>query len=528
MSDPTDRLRANLSAAGIAASDEDLAGIQDQSFLSRLAEIEAIFASPPNELLPDYLDAASLPAPAVTPADDTPLPLGGDPDTILGVAAAIRAGGATPTALAEAALERIGALDGKLNVFQIVTAEAALADARRAEAELAAGQDRGPLHGVPLAVKDLFDVAGLATAAGSKIRAGVIADQDSTLVARLRAAGAVIVGKTRMSEFAYSPGSNNGHYGPTGNPFDPTRDTGGSSSGSGAATATGMAFAAIGSDTGGSIRIPAAHCGLVGLKPTHGRASLAGGVTLSWSLDHPGPLARSVADAALILEAIAGPDPRDGRTLRPAPAFKAAGIASGVSGLRVGLLGDDGAGKQLATPEVLAGVRRGAEALAGAGAELLEIDVPEIDPLRLLNGALIAIEAGALHLPWLRTRLDDYGPFMRQRVLSAFAYEAGAFVRGQQARAALRKRYTDRVAQIDVLALPCVPDVAPPLGTPTPTVYTGPFNCLGWPAVSVPVGLSASGLPLAVQLVARPWEEHTLLRAAYAVEQALGSVKREA
>jgi aspartyl-tRNA(Asn)/glutamyl-tRNA(Gln) amidotransferase subunit A len=344
------------------------------------------------------------------------------------------------------------------------------------------------------------------------------------VVARLRAAGAVIVGKTRMSEFAYSPGSNNGHYGPTANPFDPARDTGGSSSGSGAAAATGMAFAALGSDTGGSIRIPAAHCGLVGVKPTHGRASLAGAVTLSWSLDHPGPLARSVADAALLLELIAGPDPRDGRTLRPAPAFGAVGVTASARGLRVGLLRDDGTGQPLGSEAVRAGVARAAEALGAAGAELLELDVPEIDDLRLLNGALIAMEAGALHLPWLRARLDDYGEFMRHRVLSVFAYGPADFVRGQQARAQLRRRCARLFEQIDVLALPCVPDIAPELGVPTPTTFTGPFNCLGWPAVSVPAGLSAEGLPLAVQLVAAPWDEHTALRATYAVEQGLGRV----
>ena len=524
MTDPIDRLRANLRAAGIPASDEDIAGIEAQGFLSRLADIQAILDAAPAELLPDYLDSASLPEPQRERGGQGEAPPA-DADTILGAAAAIRSGAASPTALVAEALARIAADDARLNAFQIVTAEQAMAEARRLEAELANGTDRGPLHGVPLAVKDLFDVAGLPTAAGSKIRADVIATEDATVVARLRAAGAVIVGKTRMSEFAYSPGSNNGHYGPTANPFDPSRDTGGSSSGSGAATAAGMAIAALGSDTGGSIRIPAAHCGLVGLKPTFGRASLAGAVTLSWSLDHPGPLARSVADAAALLEVIAGPDPRDTRTLRPAPEFKAAGITAGVAGLRVGLLRDDGTGRQLASDAVIDGTRQAARALEATGATVIELDVPEIESLRLLNGALIAMEAGALHLPWLRTRLNDYGPFMRQRVLSAFIYESGAFVRAQQARAQLRRRCAALFEQIDLLALPCVPDIAPELGTPTPTFFTGPFNCLGWPAVSIPVGLSAAGLPLAAQLVAAPWDEHTLLRAAYVVEQALGRVR---
>jgi aspartyl-tRNA(Asn)/glutamyl-tRNA(Gln) amidotransferase subunit A len=195
-----------------------------------------------------------------------------------------------------------------------------------------------------------------------------------------------------------------------------------------------------------------------------------------------------------------------------------------VRGLRVGLLREDGSGQQLAGDAALHGLRQAARALEAAGAEVFELDVPEIEALRLLNGALIAMEAGALHLPWLRTRLGDYGPFMRQRVLSAFIYDSGAFVRAQQARARLRRRCAELFQAIDLLALPCVPDVAPELGTPTPTLFTGPFNCLGWPAVSVPVGLSAAGLPVAAQLVAAPWDEHTLLRGAYVVEQALGRV----
>ncbi|NTU82714.1 MAG: amidase, partial [Chloroflexales bacterium] len=238
MTNPTDRLRANLRAAGIAASEDDLAGIAAKGFLSRLADFERIVANVDHEQLPDYLDLASLPAPA--PASGAAPVLSGTPPdadrpgSIHELAARIRDGATSPVDLAEQALARIGALDARLNAFQIVTAERALSDARRAEAELAAGHDRGPLHGVPVAVKDLFDMAGLPTAAGSKIRAGVIAAEDATAVARLRAAGAVIIGKTRMSEFAYSPGSNNAHYGPTANPFDQTRDTGGSSSGSAA------------------------------------------------------------------------------------------------------------------------------------------------------------------------------------------------------------------------------------------------------------------------------------------------------
>ena len=521
MSNPIDRLRANLSAAGIPATDADLAGIQARGFLSRLADFERITAGVPSDTVPDYLDAGTLPIPAPAPAVPAPQHVA-LPDSLLGAAARVRAASTTPTALTQAALARITATDPQLNAFQLVLAEQAMADARRAEAELAAGQDRGPLHGLPVAVKDLLDMTGLPTAAGSKIRADVVATEDSTAVARLRAAGAVIVGKTRMSEFAYSPGSNNAHYGPTANPYDNTRDTGGSSSGSAAAVAAGMALAALGTDTGCSIRIPAAFCGLVGLKPTWGRTSLAGGVTLSWSLDHLGPLTRTVADAALLLEILAGPDPRDGRTLRPAPAFRAADIAGDVAGLRVAIVRDDGSGNPLAGAEQLDAVRRAAEALAAAGAQVEEIDIPQLDGLRVLGSAILGMEAAAFHLPWLRTRLDDYGEFMRQRVLANFAYDQGAFVRAQQARAALRRGAAACLARADILLTPIHPGPVPALGVPALNGLAIPFNCLGWPALTMPTGLGADGLPLAVQLVAGPWQEAALLRAAAAVEASLG------
>lgn len=521
MTDRADRLRANLAAAGIPATEDDLAGIAAKGFLSRLADFERLTAGVDPATVPDYLDAGSLPVPEAAPAPATP-PAGAPAGSILALAVELRAGATTPVALAEAALARIDALNPRLNAFQIVTAEAALADARRAQAELAAGQDRGPLHGVPVAVKDLFDVAGLPTAAGSKVRAGVVAAEDATVVARLRAAGAVIVGKTRMSEFAYSPGSNNAHYGPTANPYDQTRDTGGSSSGSAAAVATGMACAALGTDTGCSIRIPAAFCGLVGLKPTWGRVSLAGGVTLSWSLDHAGPLARCVADAAALLGVLAGPDPRDGRTLRGAPPFAAGDLAAGVAGLRVGLLRDDGTGRALAGPEQLGAAQRAAEALAVAGATVVELDLPQLDGLRVAGGAILGMEAAAFHLPTLRSRLDDYGEFMRQRVLAAFAYEAGAFVRAQQARAELRRAAGAVFERVDLILGPIHPGPVPELGVPAANALAIPFNCLGWPALTQPAGLGADGLPLAVQLAAAPWREATLLRAAYVVEQRLG------
>ena len=528
MPDPTDRLRANLHAAGLPVNAADLAGIAARGFLSRLAAFEHLLATVDPEQMPDYLDFGSLPVPSVTP-NSTSLPLSALPGAIHTVAAQIRTGATSPVALTEQALARIATLDPRLNAFQLVMAEQARAAAQCATTELGAGQDRGPLHGVPVAVKDLFAVAGQPHTAGSKLHADRIATTDATAVARLRAAGAIIVGTTRMSEFAYSPGSNNAHYGPTANPFDQARDTGGSSSGSAAAVAAGMVYAALGSDTGCSIRIPAAFCGLVGLKPTWGRVSLAGAMPLAWSLDHAGPLTRSVGDAALMLAILAGPDQRDGRTLQPVPPFTADALTAGVTGLRVGLLRDDGSGLPLASPEQLGAVQRAAAALAAAGASVVEVDLPQLDTLRIIGSAILAMEAAALHLPWLRTHFTIYGEFMRQRVVAALAYEAGAFVRAQQVRATLRQSASTLFAQVDVLLGPIFAGPLPALGVPAANAnaFALPFNCLGWPALTQPAGLGSDGLPLAVQLVAAPWQEASLLRAAYVVEQALGLLTPE-
>lgn len=517
-----ERLQAALHAAGIPATDTDFAGILEKGFLSRFTDVERLLDTVDQEQLPDMLDATSLPVSNdQTDSGDPSLPAD-ELYTIMGVAEEFRKRTLSSVEVVEWALEQIAEKDARLNAFQIVMAESALADARAADAEIRAGTIRSPLHGVPIAVKDLFDVAGYPTAAGSRIRAGVMASSDSTVVARLRAAGAIIIGKTRMSEFAYSPGSNNAHYGPTANPYNPERDSGGSSSGSAVAVSTVMAYAAIGTDTGGSIRIPAAHCGIVGLKPTHGRVSLAGGFPLSWSLDHAGPLARSVADAAVVLQAIAGPDPRDHRTLRPESPFTVSGLLDDIDQVRIGLLTADGSGQAMTDAAGLAAMQRVADALAERGATVIPIDVPELEALRLLNPALLAIEAAALHLPWLRSRLDEYGEFMRQRILAAFIYSPVDAVRVQQARANLRRRVAERLAGIDVLITPVTPGPAPALGVPTPTSFTGPWNFLGWPALSLPTGRDENGLPRAAQLIARPWCESLLLRVAQHAEDFIG------
>jgi Asp-tRNA(Asn)/Glu-tRNA(Gln) amidotransferase A subunit family amidase len=505
-----DRLRANLRAAGIAATDEDIEGIASKGFLRLIEQFDALVARERLDLVPDYLGSWAPPAPQAQGAPEAP-PAPTPSDTLLAAAARLRAKEISPLELTEQALARIAERDPLLNAFQLVLDEQAREQAREAEREILAGTYRGPLHGIPVAVKDLLAMKGTRTTAGSKILADNITDYDAAGVERLRAAGAVIVGKTRLSEFAYAPASINAHYGPTRNPASLEHDTGGSSSGSAAAVADGLVFAALGTDTGGSIRIPAALCGIVGIKPTFGRVSLFGCASLAWSLDHLGPLTRSVADAAAVLAALCGYDARDART-RPSSELRPR--AGSAQGLRVGVLSDDGSGAALAPDDVLAAWRQGLRALEAQGVELVEVNLPELNQLRALNNAVLAQEALAYHQPSLRARLDDFGPFMRQRILAAYAFDAGSFVRAQQLRGALRARCEAIFARVDLLSTPTVPAGAPPLGTPSLTTFTGPFNLLGWPTISIPSGTTGDGLPVGLQLAGRPWEDETVLRAA--------------
>lgn len=522
-----DRLRNNLHTLGIAANDDDVNGMIDKGFLARVQAFERSLAAVPNDALPDMHGGSAPPtneAPLAQPyaayshSDETDdsVPF----VSLRGAAALLQRGQVSPMELTERALSHINAHNDSLNVFQQIFADAALSEARRATYSPRPDLDEKPLWGVPVAVKDLVAVKGIVQSAGSKILAEQVATADATATARLRAAGAIIIGKTRMSEFAYSPGSNNGHYGPTANPWNTAHDSGGSSSGSAVAVASGMAYAALGSDTGGSIRIPASLCGVVGLKPTFGRCSLHGVTPLSWSLDHMGPLTRSVEDAALLLSILSGDDGHDGRT-RNVPQFAPQTLHSDVRGLRIGVLTDDGGAAALATDATLATWRTALDALAAQGAQLIPIAMREIEPLRWASGAILALEAATYHLPWLQTRLDEYGDFMRQRILSSFAYAPDAYLRAQQARAQLRARCAAVFEQVDLISTPSQPDTAPRLGVPASVMLTNPFNVLGWPAISVPAGLAENGLPVGLQLVGKPWDEATVLRAALALEQAL-------
>ena len=438
----------------------------------------------------------------------------------------------SPVEVVRVHLERIAARDGSLRAYITVCAEAASEAARTAEAALMSGRPAGPLHGVPIALKDLYDTAGVATTAGSKILAGRVPATDATVVRRLREAGAIVLGKLHMVEFAYGPEGLNAHHGAPRNPWDADaeRMPGGSSSGSGVAVAAGLAPAALGSDTGGSIRIPASLCGITGLKPTYGRVSRAGVLPLAWSMDHVGPMTRTVADSALLLRAIAGYDPADASSsVLPVPDYLAA-LTGDVKGLRVGLLRDFFLSS--ATAEVRAAVETAARALQGAGALVDEVALPKVAHVAAASYAVVASEALAYHTSWLATRAGEYDPEVRKR-LQLGAFISGAhYVRAQQARALVRDEIDAALAQRDVLLAPATPLTAPRLDERQTTLGDGPsdvrgalirltrpFNCSGHPACAVPCGFSAQGLPIGMQLVGRPFDEVTVLRAADAYQR---------
>jgi aspartyl-tRNA(Asn)/glutamyl-tRNA(Gln) amidotransferase subunit A len=431
----------------------------------------------------------------------------------------------SPVEVVRVHLDRIAALDGKLRAFITLCSDAALQAARTAESDLMAGKTAGPLHGVPWAPKDLYSTKGVRTTGGSKILADSVPGQDATVVARLAAAGAIVLGKLNMHEFAYGPEGLNAHYGDARNPWDVSahRVTGGSSSGSGAAVAAGLAPGSLGSDTGGSIRIPASLCGITGLKPTYGRVSRAGVLPLAWSMDHVGPMTRTARDSALMLNAIAGYDPADPTTsVLPVPDYAAA-LTGDVKGLRIGLLRAHFT--DVAAPEVRAAVEAAAKQLERAGAVVDEVNLAQVIHVAAASTAIVASEALAYHAAWMRSRPQDYQPDVRER-LRMGAFVSGAhYVRAQQLRALVRSEIDDALARRDVLLAPATPIAAPLLGARETTIGDGasdvraalirltrPFNYSGHPAGSAPCGFTTGGLPIGLQIVGRPFDEATVLR----------------
>ena len=445
----------------------------------------------------------------------------------LEIAGAVAARRGSARAVVAAALDRIAKRDPTLNCFTTLLGDRALAEAERIDRVIAGGGDAGPLAGVPFAVKNLFDVAGVTTLAGSRIyRDNPPAGRDATAVAALRRAGAVLVGCANMDEFAFGFTTENTHYGPTRNPHDPTRIAGGSSGGSAAAVAAGLVALSLGSDTNGSIRVPAALCGVFGLKPTYGRVSRAGVVLFAGSLDHVGPFARSVRDLAVAFDAMQGPDPLDPVCAeRPAEPC-AATLERGIAGLRIGIAGDHFG--ELADPDALQALERAARAL-GASRRVV---FPEANRARSAAMLITSSEGAQAHLDNLRRRAADFDPRTRDRFRAGALIPASHYLHAQRFRAWFKARVREIFREVDVVLTPATPFPAPKIGAPATTrvadvevpmrghlgVFTQPWSFIGLPALSAPIA-DPGALPLGVQLVAAPFMEESLFRVAARLEQ---------
>ena len=454
--------------------------------------------------------------------------------TLASVAADIRAGRLSPVEATRACLDRIARLDGRLRAFITLDAEGALTTARALEADARAGRWRGPLHGVPLAFKDLCHIRGLPSSCGTKTPHYFFAEAECTAVRRLVGAGAVTLGKLNMTELAMGPFGDNAHHGDVQNPWRLGHCAGGSSSGSGAAVAAGLAMGALGTDTGGSIRLPAGCCGIVGLKPTYGRVSRAGVMPLSWSMDHVGPMALTVRDVALLLGVIAGHDPEDATSSHRAAADYAAALGHPIAGLRVGV--PENYYFHGLDPEMEAGVRRAVAVLEGLGARVSEVRIPDPGLITDVANIIARAESAAIHSRLLRERPQDLQPAVRARLELGVRIPAHDYLQALRLRARLAREFIREVfSEVDALAAPVIPEPAPSLagvkaGTTEDVTarmkqfsrLTRPWNGLGLPALSVPCGFSGAGLPLGFQIVGRPFDEATVLRLGHAYEQAAG------
>ena len=448
--------------------------------------------------------------------------------TAVETADAIKSRKLSPVELMTALLGRIGRLDPKLNVFIRLDGDAAMAAARAAEAEVAAGRIRGPLHGIPVGIKDIIDVAGLPTTCHSKILIDNVAAADAVCVSRLRGAGAIVVGKLSTHEFAIGGPSFDLPWPPARNPWNPDHHPGGSSSGSGAGIAAGLFPLALGSDTGGSIRNPASACGIVGLKPTYGLVSRRGVFPLSFTLDHVGPLTRTVADNALTLETIAGHDPLDpGSAAVPAGHYTAA-LERGVRGLRIGFIRHFHETDLTADPEVADALETVGQALRGLGAELRDVRLPTLGEFGAVNRVILQSEAWAIHGPWLRERPGDYGQLARRRLLGGAFMTAGDYVQAARRRLQMIAAVEDAFRDVDVLLCASAMDPASRIEDAAETERTyprqarTPFNVTGHPALAMMAGLSRQGLPLSVQFVGRYFAEAKLFQVARAWERQAG------
>ena len=434
----------------------------------------------------------------------------------------------SPVEATEAYLDRIDSLDFKFNAYLTVTREIAMAAAREAEREIAAGNHRGPLHGVPVAVKDQFLTAGVRTTGGSRILADNVPDEDATVIANLKRAGAVLLGKTNLTEFAITGFSH--RYSTPRNPWDLNTYAGGSSSGSGAATGAYLCATSLGEDTGGSIRFPATWCGLVGLRPTWGLVSRYGVMRGVWSMDTVGPISRTVEDAAITLGAIAGHDPRDGLTsTSPVPDYRAA-LGGGVEGLRIGVVTEQ-MESDLVDGDVRSVVERAISVLGELGATVEDVSLPLSMVAGPITSVLLAVEPANNHAKWVRENIDDYGHDDRVLLLTGSVLPARYYNKAQKIRELIRRQVLDALGSYDALVFPTAGRGAQPVEDDPPVtskettsrlpfLFTRLFNLASCPAMSVPCGFDERGMPVGLQIGGRLFSEETLFRIAHAYEQA--------
>jgi aspartyl-tRNA(Asn)/glutamyl-tRNA(Gln) amidotransferase subunit A len=427
----------------------------------------------------------------------------------------------SPVDLTRDCLDRIERLDPKLNCFVTLTAERALQEARTAEEAIGRGDYRGPLHGIPLAYKDLYETQGIRTTAGSKLLLDHIPDADCTAVAKLKAEGAICLGKLNLQQWALGVTNAESYFGPTRNPWDLNRITGGSSGGSGAALAAGLCYGSLGSDTGGSIRVPAALCGIVGLKPTFGRVSTRGVIPLSWSLDHAGPMARTVRDVALLLTHIAGYDTGDLNSANvPAYGFMEF-LSADVRGWRIALAHDEFIATSDA--EVLIAVREAAKVFEKMGAQVKEIDFSRSRHIREVSRVILHSDAAAYHRQRLQDTPDDFMPSLVPRLKRGLEHTAVEYALAKREQQRIKQEFDTFFADYDLMLMPTTPKAACLFDDPEAfelARFTAAFNLIGVPALSVPCGFTPTGLPIGLQLIGNYWDEARLLGAGYAYEQA--------
>ena len=460
--------------------------------------------------------------------------------TIYEASELIKASQISPVELVEASLARIRILAPKLNAFITVVADEAHRAAKDAETEIAAGRYRGPLHGIPIALKDNIVTKGVRTTAASKVLADWVPDYDSTVAVRLWRAGAVLVGKTNLHEFAGAILDTDSHFGPCRNPWDPQHVPGGSSSGSAAVVATGMCPGALGTDTTGSIRGPASYTGVVGMKPTYGLIGRYGVIPISWSLDHAGPMTRTVRDCALMLGALAGHDSRDPGSAQVPRKDYTSLLGQSLEGVTIGIP-DKSFFFHSATEEVEGLVHNALGVLEELGARVVEVSLPHVEYSESVATVITGSEGASVHERWLRSCPQGYSPYLRDRFRIAALIPAIEYQRAQRVRALIRHGVEQAFKRVDVLVTPTTPFPAPRIGqksitirgreesllSPTVGIMTRPFSLAGVPVVSVPCGFSGSGLPVGMSIIGPHFGEQKVLQVAYAHEQVAGWHRKE-